>query len=290
MLRDTAGAAAILLLVASTLWVPACGPNQMIPAPATAPSTAPLTTTPVEAKKTEFASRVGRELFERDRAAWLATDLLRSQVSPERSRGWLTERRGTEWVVSWLGAMAVPATSSDIEVTHRVIYDPATDRARIENTIPRMLNPTEQDAYRARTLVEKALPTQKPLCGTYNLVVMPAEAAGTGRRGWLVYALVAMPRAGIYPVGGVHEFLVSTNGSRLVETRALSRGCLNLGDAVLPEGATLEAFTVTDVISDAPLPHHVFVSLLSKMPLYVLTVQNRRTWRIDGAQIKLVSQ
>ncbi len=113
-------------------------------------------------------------------------------------------------------------------------------------------------------------------------------AAGTGRRGWLIYALVAMPQLGIYPVGGFHEFLVSPDGGRIIETRALSRGCLNLGGEKLPEGASLAAYTATDVISDTPLPQHVFVSLQSKKPLFVMTVRNRRTWRVDGDQIVLV--
>ncbi len=288
MLRHLASSAAPVLLAASALCVPACGPNQMIPAPATEPSTAPLKETPAEAKKTSFASRIGKQLFERDRAAWLATDLLRPKIKPGTSRGWLTEQRGAEWVVSWLGTMPIPTTSGDIQITHQVVYDPATDRARIKNTVPIALNPTQQAAFRARTLVEKALPSQKPLCGTYNLVVMPAEAAGTGRRGWLIYALVAMPQLGIYPVGGFHEFLVSPDGGRIIETRALSRGCLNLGGEKLPEGASLAAYTATDVISDTPLPQHVFVSLQSKKPLFVMTVRNRRTWRVDGDQIVLV--
>lgn len=287
-LANRAGPAVPVLLAATALCASACGQNQMIPAPATEPSTAPLSETPAEAKKTGFASRVGKELFERDRAAWLATDLLRPKIQPGTSRGWLTEQRGAQWVVSWLGATPTPASSGDVEVIHRVIYDPATDRARIENTAPTPLTPIQQAAYRARKLVEEALPSQKPLCGTYNLVVMPAEAAGTGRRGWLIYALVAMPQLGVYPVGGFHEFLVSPDGGRIVEKRALSRGCLNLGGEQLPDGASLAAYTATDVISDTPLPQHVFVSLQSKKPLYVMTVRNRRTWRVTGDHIVLV--
>ena len=286
--------ASVLLLGAVAQLALACAHNPLMPAPAHSPGhpakTTPITTTPVEDKKVAFARRVGEELYERHRAIWIATDLLRSKISPQKSRGWLTERRGDEWVVLALGAMEVPTTSSDIEVTHTVVYDPATDRARIENRIQRVLNLTERAAYRARTLVEKALPNQKPLCGMYKVVVMPAEAAGTGRRGWLVYALVAMPRAGIYPVGGFHEFLVSDNGAQLVETRVLSRDCLSLGGDKLAAGESLTAFTVTDIISDAPLPQHVFVSLLSKTPVFVFTVQNRRTWKVVGDQIELVGQ
>jgi hypothetical protein len=286
-------AIALLLCVGSAL-AAACAHNPVMPAPARRPAhdvkTTPVTATPVESKKVAFASRVGKELFERDRAAWLATDLLRSKIPPNKSRGWLTERRGAEWVVSWLGAMTTPVTSGDIEVIARVIYDPATDKARIEESAPTLLTPQQQAAYRARTLVEQALPKQQPLCGTYNLVVMPAQGFKQGRRGWLIYALVAMPSAGIYPVGGDHEFLVTENGERIIEARPLSRACLDLGGQKLPEGAKPVAFTVTDLISDAPLPQHVFVSLQSRMPVYVLTIQNQRTWLVTGDKIELVDQ
>ena len=186
--------------------------------------------------------------------------------------------------------MATPTTSGDIEVVAQVLYDPATDKAYVENTQAKLLTPAQQAAYRARELVRAAMPKQQLLCGTYNLEVMPASVAKRGKHGWLVYALVAMPAAGVYPVGGFHEFLVSPNGTNIVEHRALSKGCLNLDPAAqqLPQGAKLTAFTVTDLISDAPLPPHVFVSLQSRIPVFVFTIQNDRTWKSTGDQIQLI--
>ncbi len=244
-------------------------------------STAPARElSPGESRDVAFASRVGREVFERDRAAWLATDAFGDREALEQSAGWLVERQEPGWLVLWLmpGADGVPS------IGRRFFYDPNTDAVTEVPGSPSALSVTELQAYRARELVARALPDAQPLCGQYNLAVMPASPLG--KPGWLVSALVAMPGPRIYPVGGYHEFLVSPDGERVLEQRALSKGCLDLDTSTPPPDGKLAALYVTNLIGDTPLPSHVFVSLEAKLPLLVLTTQNQELWSVDGSDIR----
>ena len=48
------------------------------------------------------------------------------------------------------------------------------------------------------------------------------------------------------------------------------------------------AIVVSHLLDSVPTEAHVFSSLTSRLPIYVVTTSNKRLWSIEGSSIRLV--
>jgi hypothetical protein len=110
----------------------------------------------------------------------------------------------------------------------------------------------------------------------YNDVVLPAELIGEA--GWLVYELAATTNAEEMLVGGHTRIKVSADGTTVEEVFPFART-----DLRVPAGKAVTKITLTHIASQTPLEHHVFLSLLYKKHLRVLTELG--AWDVEHGRI-----
>jgi len=116
-----------------------------------------------------------------------------------------------------------------------------------------------------------------------NTIVIPSD---TGE-GQFLYVMSATKRPDLAIVGRHFRFNVSEDGRSLSDTVSFSNSCLGLSKAT-PNGAQPVGLMTSHVKTAYPQEHHVFLSLVHDIPLYVMTTQNDQLWKIDGTKIKPV--
>jgi len=122
-----------------------------------------------------FASERGSEIYERDQAAWLATDAaLSAGLQQTAATGWITVRTEAGWLVRFIAfCNETPCSVLDVNLKNNrptaSLLDP-----------PEQLSERQRNAWRARQL---ALSTRIDICSDrYNTVAIPTE---DGK--WVVY-------------------------------------------------------------------------------------------------------
>jgi hypothetical protein len=220
---------------------------------------------------------VGKALFENDRAAWLATDRLMESNGrlPDGLRGWVTLPSHGGWRVLFVQEQD-GAYCSMLNVL--VKKSGAGSLRRSETCEP--LAPDQRAMFLARQTALSALRTS---CSeTYNTVVLPHEGADAA---WAVYLLAATEEAGKVVVGGHVRVLVSDGGLEIVDYQQLSRSCLTL-ELPSPDAGEPVALVVSHVLGDHPIETHVFLSLLHRLRLLVVT--ESALWSVDKGDIRLL--
>lgn len=227
------------------------------------------------------AEEVGRNIYIRDQAAWIATDYIREHhagVDP-RSKGWITEMAVEGTRVLWIG---------DVGGQPKLLQQVTVDRGevlpdsyvRYDNGAP--MTAGQRAAYLA---IRTATAAPFPRCeGIYNVVVLP-RSRGDGTEYW-VYLLRAMTDWSVIKVGGHVMFRVDGSGTRLLETRPLSRSCLEVDQRTAPSGAELVVVNMTHLVTETPTPAHVFLNIQHKIAFSVATTMNGIVWMIEDGHIQ----
>ena len=201
-----------------------------------------------------FASERGFEIYERDKAAWLATDAaLASGLRQTSARGWISVRTETGWLVRFVASCdGAPCSVLDVNLKN--------DRPTTNLLDPPEPLPVQQrNAWSARQL---ALSERISMCSDrYNTVVVPIE---DGR--WAVYLLAATLDPKAVLLGGHHRFTISANGNEILDRRAFSKSCLTL-----EKQANAGALMATHLLDPHPVETHVFASLQHNVTIYVST-------------------
>jgi hypothetical protein len=232
---------------------------------------------PMAAAELARIEALGEALYERDRAAWRATDALFAAVAPARRtalKGWIVTPDESGWRVRFAAGEGASCALFDVPV--------AEEAGPVREHSPcKALTATETTMFRARQAAIAAL--DDPCSERYNTVVLPAEMLG--REGWLVYLLAATTTPGEVVIGGHKRIHLSADGGTVLASEALSNSCLTLE---LPpksaEGGAPEFLAVTHVLSAVPSEIHTFVSLLHGLPLYVLTSDG--VWEVSSGKIR----
>ncbi len=222
------------------------------------------------------AERLGRAIFDQDLASSRASDALLRAMGDEpdtRIEGWITRRRGKDWLVEFFG----PSEQGFVRFWQSEVKSFGAEVP----THP--LDPPEPlDAEAARMARARATAIAQPFraCSSrYNTVVLPGSLID--KPGYLVYLLAATSDNGEWIVGGHQRFLITADGARVLQHRPLSRGCLAV-PASQHKTHSSSAW-VTHVVGDAPAETHVFLSLMHQAPLYVGT--RRGIWKVAGEKI-----
>ncbi len=225
---------------------------------------------------------MGLELFRHDKVASVATDALATTVGDLRAtniRGWITAR-STDGKGEWV-TVFYRFSDDGPELVWRVSMVPSPGVKPTVEAIepPRTAAQSMQTVIRARQTALAAISGK----GAINPVVLPPPDGP----GILVYLLAAETKADEVVLGIHHRVLVSDDGERVVELTPLSRSAIAI--PLREKGKEAEAIVVTHLLTDYPMEHHVFASLLhGGLPIFVAT--KTALWEVRGADIRFVKK
>ena len=236
-----------------------------------------------ETSALQRAADRGKLIYAYDQAASVATDelQLKNPTAADHYRGgWVVEDRGrTLHVVFYDISTGEPRAyfTADVDVGKVVSSHilTAADDGRLPPLDLRMIN---------AVLIAVRL-GQRP-CGAapFNTVALPPE---TPNGAIVVYLLTPQTTAGEYPAGGHYEVDVAADGSVLA-SRSFTRGCITLGGKPPTADSRPAAMFLTHLLDPTPTEIHVYLSFLSREPIFVGTQNPQRVWEVAGADIHLV--
>jgi hypothetical protein len=221
--------------------------------------------------------RLGREMYEQDQEAWKATDILfakysRADLQAEKQQLWVVDKFPDRDVVRFVDNRdtgPVPAYDVTFFPGKNPILSAPGETA---------LTPDELAQYNARMLAEKHV--NRPCAPTYNTIALK-DPEGDG---WIVWAMAATTDPAAIMIGGHYRFTISTDGTTLVRSDALSVGCLTIQRPASKAGLTEQGAFVSHVVSSLPVETHVFANLTSREPLSV-GGPDGRIWKIAQGDI-----
>ena len=227
--------------------------------------------------QTEF---LGRQLYVHDRAAWLATDAMladkRMRKLQKSVGGWLTEPSALGVRVIFISKGDAPQRLYEIDVDEAERLSEPT----LESPTP--LTPEHLAQLRARNLATSQSFMQ--CARKYNTVVLPSSS------GMRVYLMPGFAEHGVYPLGGYHLYEIDSTGEKILSSRKFSNGCIEHQDSPkgLPKGAKPSFGMFTHLLDPQPTEVHVFVSLHAKVPLMIMTIDNKMMWVVKNGRVGLV--
>jgi hypothetical protein len=244
---------------------------------------APVCAAPLERHFDNAATaRLGREMYEQDRRAAIAADLVRDNFDPDEERlvGFITTGQ-----VPALRVRFVRAGADGYEAAIDAVFDdlllPSLERAASP-----ALSIDERAQITARLQVARDAATRCD--GRYNTLAL-ADPDGEGM---LVYAIAASSEPDTMMVGGHVRYSISADGERIEHTEALSKSCAAapLADLALAASTDgVQGLALRTTLADAPLETHVFLSLTHDTPLFIVG-SDLRMWRVDGDSMKVVRE
>ncbi len=226
------------------------------------------------------AEFLGRQLYLHDRAAWLATDAMladkRTRKLQKSVDGWLTEPTALGVRVIFISGGDAPRRLYEIDVDEAERVSEPT----LESPTP--LTSEHLAQLRARNL---AISQSFMQCARkYNSVVLPSTS------GMRVYLMPGFAEHGVYPLGGYHLYEIDGAGEKILSSRKFSNGCIEHHDSPkgLPKGAKPSFGMFTHLLDPQPTEVHVFVSLHAKVPLMIMTIDNKMMWPVKSGKVELV--
>jgi hypothetical protein len=251
-------------------------------APATVEEAAPAIPDGLQAAVTR-AEFLGRQMYQHDRAAWLATDAMladrRMRKLRDSIRGWVTEPSAHGVRVIFIDGADQPRRLFEVDVDE----SERLTEAVIES--PEPLGPDLMAQLRARRLV---LEQDYMTCARqYNTVILPSAD------GLRVYLMPAFARKDVYPLGGYHLFETDAAGTKIVSSRKFTNGCIELNETAMDKPPTKDGFKpmgtmmFTHLLDPQPSEVHVFVSLYARQPFMLATTENEMLWEVGRGRIAL---
>lgn len=228
------------------------------------------------------AEATGRAIYLHDQAAALASDAVmtlkafRQDGKQGRLGGWITEQRDEGIVVTFLSSDAEPRARYRVTVGSegRVIGDPQA----LAESAP--LTPYELGAARARNTAAHA--EFAPCSRSYNTVVLADPREGGG---WIAYLLPGTTKHGVIPIGGSYRLDMDATGLQRLKQRPFTKTCIALESPPEDKARETVAVMITHLLDPVPTEVHVFWSLWSRTPMFVVTSEGN--WLIEEGKITL---
>lgn len=225
------------------------------------------------------AERLGRLMVMHDVAAWRATDeVVRIGASPQNApgiKGWITVPDASGILVRFVG---------DANGRAVAYYDVAFSAQGVASATrlapPALLPPEQVAAFRARQTAIQNTPLE--CSDRYNTVAFrDPMAAGDD---WIVYVMPATTVTGRVMAGRHHRLKISEDGTRVLETRPLSKDCMAIDQSQIPPGAKNVALATTNLVTATPNESHVFLNLQNNLPIMVGT--SLGSWIVHDGRIR----
>jgi hypothetical protein len=244
---------------------------------------APARTEPSTSDLEAIAAR-GVELYEHDRAAWVATDAMLQALENPAARGvqgWVVEATEGGLRVVFVGrrdgeiAPAFEALAVEGAVISQQVFP--SDAPPVSPALARQFEARQ-------AAIEAALSTEEQLkcSGSLNTVVLPVgEAAAPSA--FDVYLLWATTDPAVLVAGGHARYRIAAADLAVVERQPFSLSCLNMRRSAESVGVQM-----SNGVAPAPNETHVFMSLSNRLPVYVVTTLNGKLWAVEGGKISLV--
>lgn len=225
-----------------------------------------------EAAAVAAAERTGRDIFEHDRAAALATDVLMSERKArrdKRTRGWVTRALAD-------GGIAV----TFVDETPAAIYRVPVSAAGQAGPLEVLDAPEPLDAFDAGAAAARNAAMAAPFAACskdYNSVVLPASPDATDS--WIVYLLPGTRRNDEVPLGG--SYRMDVEGGAVTAQRPFTKSCIKL-----QKGGATSAMMITHLLDAAPTAVHVHWSLWAATPMFVMTPPDGAIWAIEHGVVR----
>lgn len=216
----------------------------------------------------------GRLLAEYDAAAWHATDAV-AALKPDRALlgRYIARKTGKGWVVAF-GRLS-PAGDKFL-IGLEATQTGGTDQYSVQQFAPSKEDTTVY--LPGVKAMATALAAFKGARRPYNIAVLPAP----GSRLW-VYLLPAQTEANIWPLGGDVRYLISRDGSKILETHRMHNTILEYRTPT--DGSKPAAGYHSGVLDNRPEDSDVFYVLTRQpaMPELVVTRTLVYTIATDGS-------
>jgi len=199
----------------------------------------------------------GRMLAEYDTASWHATDAVKALNPPNGAvRRYIAKKTDAGWVVAF-------GRFNETKDAFLIMYEATQGRSALEFSVKTNDPPLKDTGffYISAKAIEISLQNSQLENRPYNTYVLPLDSGQL-----YVYVLPAQTVTDIYPLGGDTRFLVSADGSNIIETRRLHKTILetNRSDA---SGKKQVAGFHTHFLTDTPEDTDVFHVLRQTNPL-----------------------
>ena len=240
------------------------------------PRIEPLSAAPQELQKAIARSEsIAASMFRQDHAAAIAHDELATHVErgrDERPRGWITnDHEGGVTVLfvverdgDYLALYKVETRAGRIAPDGYAKLDP-----------PMPLSESQRAQLRARQLASSAGVAR---CSpAFNTIALPADDRDDGS--WHVYLIAATSVSHLLVFGGHHRFTISRDGQTIQDQRAFTKGCIEM--QTLPGSVAV----ISHLLDANPTEIHVFLNLLNRHPIGVLTQANRIMWFLKEGRV-----
>lgn len=239
---------------------------------AASPVPAQRTAPPSKAELAEITER-GRRLAEYDFAAWHATDAVRA-LNPTTGSftRYVAKKADQGWTV-------VFGRFNEKRDRFLIVYEAIQGSDPKEFKVKKYDNPLEDSGFylAAARAIESATANFTGESRPYNAVVLPLKSGQ-----WHVYLVPAQTEVGIYPLGADARYLVSQDGSKIVEKRQLHKAIIEF--SAPPEMQRVEAGYHIAVLDDIPEDTDVFHVLVRepRVPQWVATRKYVYRIEVDG--------
>jgi hypothetical protein len=230
------------------------------------------TAPPSKAELAQVTER-GRQLAQYDMAAWYATDAVVA-TKPEEGlvKKYIAKKEGDTWTVMF-------GRLSDSGDKFLISYEARQGATPKEFTVKK-INPAREDTgffLTAAKAIDTSLADFSGEPRPYNVAVLPAPS-----NQFHVYYVPAPTKQNVFPLGGDFRYLVSADGSKIVEKRQLHKAII---DFSFPADNTPAAGFHVAVLDDIPEDTDVFhvLSRRPSVPQYVATPHYVFLIETDGA-------
>lgn len=169
------------------------------------------TSPPSKAELAQVTER-GRQLAEYDVAAWFASDaVVAMKPEPGSVARYIAKKDGEVWVV-FFGRL------TEKRDKFLIAYEATQGVSTKEFSVKKFETPKEDGGFllSAAKAIETALADFKGAPRPYNVAALPTNSNQV-----YVYLVPAQTKHGVYPLGGDARYLISQDGSKIIEKRQL---------------------------------------------------------------------
>ena len=224
------------------------------------------------ASKAELAEITGRGrlLAEYDAAAWVATDaVLATKPEDGRVARYIARKTADGWTVAF-------GRFNEKRDKFLIAYEASRRTGAKDFAVQKHDTPKEDAGFylNAARAIETALADFRGESRPHNVAILPA-ASGQMH----VYVVPAQTVAGVYPLGGDVRYLISPDGSKIIERRQLHKSIIEFRTP--PESEKVEGGYHTAVLDDIPEDTDVFHVLVRKPSVPEWVATRKYVYRIE---------